>query len=169
LASAVTPEVGETVIFGAEGFARVEAVGEKVVLGQSALFVELFVFDANMRVSVPLTRAYERGMRVVSSPEELDAALEAIVGRRYQAIAWNRDGRLVKERYAEGDLEAIVDTIGNLLEVAAQKRLNDAQRTLLDRARRALSLEIASAFGIDEEEATQRVDAVLDEATAAHA
>jgi CarD family transcriptional regulator len=165
----VTPEVGETVIFGAEGFARVEAVGEKVVLGQSALFIELFVFDANMRVSVPLTRAYERGMRVVSSPEELDAALEAIVARRYLQIAWNRDGRLVKERYAEGDLEAIVDTIGNLLEVAAQKRLNDAQRTLLDRARRALSLEIAAAFGIDEEEATQRVDAVLDEATAAHA
>ncbi len=167
MASAVTPEVGEIVIFGAEGFARVEALGEKIVLGQSALFIELFVVDANMRVSVPITRAYERGMRMISSTEELDNALDCILTGRYQQIAWNRDGRLVKERYAEGDLEAIIDTIGNLLEVAAVKKLNDAQRTLLDRARRALSLEVASAFGLDEEEATQRVDAVLDEATAA--
>jgi RNA polymerase-interacting CarD/CdnL/TRCF family regulator len=157
------------VIFGSEGFARVEGIGEKVVLGQSADFIELFVFDANMRVSVPLTRAYERGMRLISTTDELDAALESILAGRYQQIPWNRDGRLVKERYVDGDLESIIDTIGNLIEVAGTKKLNDAQRTLLDRARRALSLEVASAFGLDEDEATQRVDAVLDEATGARA
>jgi CarD family transcriptional regulator len=157
------------VIFGSEGFARVEGIGEKAVLGQSADFIELFVFDANMRVSVPLTRAYERGMRLISTTDELDAALESILVGRYQQIPWNRDGRLVKERYVDGDLESIVDTIGNLIEVAGTKKLNDAQRTLLDRARRALSLEVASAFGLDEDEATQRVDAVLDEATGARA
>src|SRR4051794_31462092 len=48
LTSAATFEVGEVMVFGSEGFARVEAVGEKVALGRTAIFVDLYVFDANM-------------------------------------------------------------------------------------------------------------------------
>jgi CarD family transcriptional regulator len=157
VASRVVPEIGEVLIFGAEGFARVEGVGEREVLGKTTTFLDLFVIDANMRVSVPIERALERGLRSISSSDEMDVALENLSASRWRSIPWNRDGRLVKDRYAEGDLEATVDVTGSLIEVAQVKRLNDAQRTLFERARRALVLETASAFGIEEDEASDRV------------
>jgi len=161
VASRVVPEVGEVLVFGSEGFARVEAIGEREVLGKPATFLDLFVFDANMRVSVPFERALERGLRSLSSSDEMDTALENLSASRWQSIPWNRDGRLVKDRYAEGDLEATIDVAGSLIEVAQVKRLNDAQRTLFERARRALVLETASAFGIDEDAASERVSGAL--------
>jgi len=161
LTSAATFEVGEVMVFGSEGFARVEAVGEKVALGRTAIFVDLFVFDANMRVSVPVERALERGLRPIAGSDEIEGVLENLQEGRWTSIPWNRDGRLVKERYAEGGLEAILDTLGSLVELAQTKKLNDAQRTLLDRARRALVLETSAALGIEESEASERVDGLL--------
>jgi CarD family transcriptional regulator len=166
VASRVTPEIGEILIFGSEGFARVEAVGERAVLGRTTLFLDLFVVDSNMRVSVPIERAIERGLRPISSADEMDVALENLSAARWQSIPWNRDGRLVKDRYAEGNLEATIDVTGSLIEVSQVKRLNDAQRTLFDRARRALVLETASAFGIEEQEASERVATAIGERAA---
>ena len=148
-------------IFGAEGFARVEGIGEKEILGRTLVVLDLFVFDSTMRVSVPIERALERGLRPVSPADEIESALEGLQSQRYTSIAWNRDGRLVKERYAEGDLGAVLDTLGSLMEVAAVKKLNDAQRNLMDRARRMLVLETAASFGIEEDEAAERVDGVI--------
>ncbi len=155
MTSAATFEVGEVMVFGSEGFARVEAVGEKVALGRTAVFIDLFVFDANMRVSVPVERALERGLRPIASADEIEGVLDSLQEARWTSIPWNRDGRLVKERYAEGGLEAILDTLGSLVELAGTKKLNDAQRTLLDRARRALVLETSAALGIEEAEAAR--------------
>jgi CarD family transcriptional regulator len=161
LASAATFEVGEVMVFGSEGFARVEAVGEKEALGRTQVFLDLFVFDANMRVSVPVERALERGLRPIASSDEIENVLDSLQEARWTSIPWNRDGRLVKERYAEGGLEAILDTLGSLVELAGTKKLNDAQRTLLDRARRALVLETSAALGVEEDEASERVDGLL--------
>ena len=57
-------EKGKTVVFGPEGFARVESIGEKVVLGNKVTVVDLFVLDSKMNVTVPLKRAVERAQRL---------------------------------------------------------------------------------------------------------
>jgi CarD family transcriptional regulator len=158
VASTVVPEVGEIVVFGAEGFARVEGCEEKVVLGRACTLLQLYVLDSSMTVSVPLQRAHERGLRPVASLDEAEGALDALSSGRWTSIPWNRDGRLVKERYAEGNLEAVIDVIGSIVEVQATKRLNDAQRNLLERARRGLAREISTAMEIDQESAETRID-----------
>ena len=112
-----------------------------------------------MRVSVPIDRALERGLRPVSSTEEAEGALETLASHFDTPIPWNRDGRLVKDRYAEGNLEAMVEVISTLLDVESVRRLNDGQRNLLDRARKAFSREIGAALGVDAEDAEVRIDA----------
>ena len=37
---------GKTVVFGPEGFARVESIGERVMLGEKVTVVNLFVLDS---------------------------------------------------------------------------------------------------------------------------
>jgi CarD family transcriptional regulator len=162
VASIVAPEVGEVVVFGSEGFARVESIDEQEVLGRATTLLKLFVFDSSMTVSVPLQRARERGLRPVATPDEAEAVLDALATGRWTSIPWNRDGRLVKERYAVGDLESVVDVIGSIVEVAATKRLNDAQRTLHERARRSLAREIATALDLEQSAAESRIDEAVE-------
>ena len=115
--SAVSLEVGEIVVYGPEGFARVDGCEEREILGKTVTVVDLFVMDSSMRVSVPLDRALERGLRPVASVDDAEGALEALASRFDAPIPWNRDGRLVKDRYAEGDLEAMVEVISTLVDV----------------------------------------------------
>jgi RNA polymerase-interacting CarD/CdnL/TRCF family regulator len=159
--SVVIPEVGETVVFGAEGFARVEATANRDLLGEQVVFLDLFVLDSNMRVSVPHERALGRGLRSVASPGEIEGMLRDLAERETTSIAWNRDGRLVKDRWAEGDLAACGDVLGSLVDVQATKRLNDAQRTLFDKARRSFVREAAVSLGVDEPEAERLLDEAI--------
>jgi CarD family transcriptional regulator len=165
--SAVSLEVGEIVVYGPEGFARVDAVEEREILGKPVEVVDLFVMDSNMRVSVPIDRALERGLRPVASTEEAEGALETLASHFDTPIPWNRDGRLVKDRYAEGNLDAMVEVISTLLDVECARRLNDGQRNLLDRARKAFSREIGAALGVDTEDAEVRIDAAAAQRRAA--
>ena len=159
--SAVSLEVGEIVVYGPEGFARVDAVEEREILGKPVDVVDLFVMDSNMRVSVPIDRALERGLRPVSSTEEAEGALETLSSHFDAPIPWNRDGRLVKDRYAEGNLDAMVEVISTLLDVECTRRLNDGQRNLLDKARKAFSREIGAALSADAPEIESRIDAAV--------
>lgn len=159
--SAVSLEVGEIVVYGPEGFARVDGCEEREILGKTVTVVDLFVIDSSMRVSVPLDRALERGLRPVASVDAAEAALEALASRFDPPIPWNRDGRLVKDRYAEGDLEAMVEVISTLVDVESVRRLNDGQRNLLDKARKAFSREIGAALSADAPEIETRIDAAV--------
>ena len=52
----------------------------------------------------------------------------------------------------------MIEVISTLLDVESTRRLNDGQRNLLDRARKAFSREIGAALGIDAEDAEVRID-----------
>lgn len=162
MASVVIPEVGETVVFGSEGFARVEATANRDLLGEEVLFLDLYVLDSSMRVSVPHGRALDRGLRSVASADEIEGMLRDLSERETTTIAWNRDGRLVKDRWAEGSLAACGDVLGSLVDVLAVKRLNDAQRTLSDKARRSFIREAAVALEVDETEAERQLDDAIE-------
>ncbi len=157
--SAVSLEVGEIVVYGFEGFARIEGASEREVLGRTVTVLDLYVLDSSMRVSVPLERAQERGLRPVASNDDAEAALETIgTAGTGRPMAWNRDGRLLKDRFAEGHLEAVVDVLCSLVDAEALKRLNDGQKNLLDKARKAFCREIAASLSVEREVAEARLD-----------
>jgi CarD family transcriptional regulator len=161
--STVSLEVGEIVVFGPEGFARVDGCEEREILGKTVTVVDLYVMDSSMRVAVPLDRALERGLRPVASLDQAEAALEALASRFDTPIPWNRDGRLVKDRYAEGELDAMVEVISTLVDVESGRRLNDGQRNLLDRARKAFVREMSAALNAEPSEVDARIDASIEQ------
>ena len=102
---------GKTVVFGPEGFARVESIGERVMLGEKVTVVNLFVLDSEMNVTVPLDRAVERGLRPVTGKTAAERSLESLATDHEEAIPWHRDGRLLKDRFAEGGIDAMVEVL----------------------------------------------------------
>ena len=101
MAKAAQFEKGKTVVFGPEGFARVEGIGEREMLGKRVTVVDLFVLDSKMNVTVPLERAVERGLRPVVSKAAAERSLTRLATDRSEPLPWNRDGRLLKDRFAE--------------------------------------------------------------------
>ena len=160
-------EKGKTVVFGPEGFARVEGIGEKVVLGNKVTVVDLFVLDSKMNVTVPLDRAVERGLRLVTTKAAAERSLEALVSGCEEAIPWNRDGRLLKDRFAEGELDAMVEVLASLVDTAETRKLNDGQRTLMEKVRKAYARELAAALKLDDEATDARIDAAIEKRIAA--
>jgi CarD family transcriptional regulator len=160
-------EKGKTVVFGPEGFARVEGIGEKVVLGNKVTVVDLFVLDSKMNVTVPLDRAVERGLRLVTTKAAAERSLEALVSGYEEAIPWNRDGRLLKDRFAEGELDAMVEVLASLVDTAETRKLNDGQRTLMEKVRKAYARELAAALKLDDEATDARIDAAIEKRIAA--
>ena len=102
---------GKTVVFGPEGFARVESIGERVMLGEKVTVVNLFVLDSEMNVTVPLDRAVERGLRPVTGKTAAERSLESLASDHDEALPWQRDGRLLKDRFAEGGIDAMVEVL----------------------------------------------------------
>lgn len=154
-------EVGKTVVFGAEGFARVEAYQERELLGERVRVVDLFVIDTSMRVSVPVERAVERGLRPIASRKAAEAALTELATAGAEPLPWNRDGRILKDRFAEGGVDAMVEVLSSIEDTAQTRKLNDGQRTLQERVRKALTRELCAALDADEETVSTRIDEAL--------
>ncbi len=161
MARAAQFEKGKTVVFGPEGFARVEGIGEKVVLGNKVMVVDLFVLDSKMNVTVPLERAVERGLRHVTSKSAAQKSLDTLANSRDEPIPWNRDGRLLKDRFAEGELSGMVEVLASLVDTAQTRKLNDGQRSLMDRVRKAYAREIGEALGLSDEAIEAKIEAAI--------
>ena len=158
-------EKGKTVVFGPEGFARVEGIGEREMLGKRVTVVDLFVLDSKMNVTVPLERAVERGLRPVVSKAAAERSLTRLAADRTEPLPWNRDGRLLKDRFAEGDLDGMVDVLASLVDTQEERKLNDGQRALLDKVRKAYAREVGEALRLSEEKTEARIDAAIAERT----
>ena len=94
--------------------------------------------------------------------EGRDRSLEALATDYEEAIRWNRAGRLLKDRFAEGELEAMVEVLASLVDTAETRKLNDGQRTLMEKVRKAYARELAAALKLDDEATATRIDASIE-------
>ena len=152
---------GKTVVFGPEGFARVESIGERVMLGEKVTVVNLFVIDSNMNVTVPLERAVERGLRPVTGKAAAERSLESLAKDHEEPLAWQRDGRLLKDRFAEGGIDAMVEVLASLVDTAQERKLNDGQRNLMEKVRKAYARELAAALKLSDDATEAKIDAAI--------
>jgi RNA polymerase-interacting CarD/CdnL/TRCF family regulator len=114
-----------------------------------------------MSVTVPLDRAVERGLRQVTSSADAEASLKSLAKRSGDPLPWNRDGRILKDRFAEGGIDAMVEVLASLVDTGEERRLNDGQRALMDRVRKAYARELGAALDLDEDAISDRIDAAI--------
>src|SRR3954453_1681187 len=163
--------VGDLVVLGHNGVARIDDITEVSVNGTSATMLKLTVLSARMSVTIPLERAQQRGLRRVADPAEAAAALDRLQTEAgmelVPGLTWDKQLKRLRERFGCGDLDGIVDVLATLVDADARRPLNHSQRMLRDKAEEAFVTEIGASLGLDGAEAQAKVQEVLDARLAA--
>jgi len=158
--------VGDLVVLGHDGVARIEDISSVDIDGEPATMLKLTVLSARMTVTIPLERALDRGLRAVADPATAQIALEKLAtepGMELVAgLTWDKQLKRLKERFGSGDLDGIVDVLATLVDADNRRPLNHSQRVLRDKAEESFTAEIAASLGLDPDEAEARVNEALD-------
>ncbi|MGH1415910.1 MAG: CarD family transcriptional regulator [Pelagimonas sp.] len=152
----------EYVVYPAHGVGQIVNIEEQEIAGiQLELFVISFEKD-KMTLRVPTHKATEIGMRSLSSPDVIDAAMKTLRGKaKVKRAMWSRRAQEYEQKINSGDLIAIAEVVRDLHRADDQREQSYSERQLYEAALERLTREVAAVAGGDEVGAAKQVDDVL--------
>jgi CarD family transcriptional regulator len=155
-------KAGDFVVYPTHGVGRIQKVDEQEVAGlKLELFVIAFEKD-KMILRVPTTKAKAVGMRKLSSPDVVAAALNTLKGRaRIKRTMWSRRAQEYEAKINSGDLVSIAEVVRDLHRATGQPEQSYSERQLYEAALARMAREVAAIERIDEPSAVKRVESAL--------
>ena len=154
---------GETVIYPQHGACIVQGTQKKTMVGETKEYLVLRSVIGEMKLSVPVDKAEEVGVRPPVGAEELDDLVAVLAKRDVREPSnWSRRFKNHQEKLKSGDVYQVAEVVRNLAARNRDASLSAAERTMYERARINLVSEIAPALKVSAEAA----EAYLDEALA---
>ena len=154
--------VDEYVVYPTHGVGKVTGIEEREFAGAS---LQLFVVDFDkekMTLRVPVTKADQTGMRSLSSPEKMKTALDTLKGRaRVKRTMWSRRAQEYEAKINSGDPLSIAEVVRDLHRAEGQPEQSYSERQIYEAALDRLVREFAVVEGLDEDQATERLEQVL--------
>ena len=151
----------EYVVYPAHGVGQVVSIEEQEIAG---INLELFVISFEkdkMTLRVPTHKATEIGMRSLSSPAVVEAAMKTLRGKaKVKRAMWSRRAQEYEQKINSGDLIAIAEVVRDLHRSDDQREQSYSERQLYEAALERLTREVAAVTG-DENTAIRQVDEVL--------
>jgi CarD family transcriptional regulator len=156
-------QVGDMVVYPAQGVARVEGLEEKVILGNPMRFYVLRVLDSDKKIMVPEDKVDSVDIRRVISEDEVDEVFDILRERNvsFDHGTWNRRYRAYVEKIKTGSVFEIAEVLRDLHLIKADKSLSFGERKMLDTARRLLVQELSVAMGSSEEDVERELESVF--------
>jgi CarD family transcriptional regulator len=160
--------VGDYVVYPTHGVGRITGIKEQEIVGMK---LELFIveFDKEkMTLRVPINKADATGMRLLANPDKMKTALTTLKGRaRVKRTMWSRRAQEYEAKINSGDPVAIAEVVRDLYRSNTQPEQSFSERQIFESARDRLALELAAVDKSDMEAATEKMEGVLTELTAA--
>jgi CarD family transcriptional regulator len=161
-------QVGDKVVYPQHGAGTVVQRERRAVLGEEADYLTIRVLASDMTVMVRADRAEEAGIRRVIGPVEVEAMVGVLRGEDVAIPGnWNRRFKHNREKMRSGDVRELAEVIRNLNHRGADKTLSSGERQMLARAKHILASELQYALDIEEHEALQYLDELLEEIASA--
>ena len=155
-------EVGETVVYPHHGAATIEAVRNRVILGEEKLYLKLRVAQGDLTIEVPAENVEDVGVRDVIDQEGLDQVF-AVLRAQFteEPTNWSRRYKANLEKLASGDVIKVSEVVRDLWRRDQDRGLSAGEKRMLAKARQILITEIALAEHTDDEQASAVLDEVL--------
>jgi CarD family transcriptional regulator len=140
-------QVGEKVVYPAQGVAEVIGLDTKQIGGRTTSFYVLRVMDSEMKILVPTDKSSHVGLRHVASHSEVDEVLEILKDREIHLDkqTWNRRYRGFMEKIKTGSLFDVAEVFRDLYRLKSTKTLSFGERRMMDTAKQLIVKELAVA------------------------
>ena len=157
--------INDYVVYPTHGVGQITGIEKQEVAGTK---LELFVvnFDKEkMTLRVPINKADASGMRALASTDKMKTAMSTLKGRaRVKRTMWSRRAQEYEAKINSGDPVSIAEVIRDLHRGEGQPEQSYSERQIYEAAMERLMRELAAVEGLDEEQAIERLDKVLNPA-----
>lgn len=155
-------EAGDYVVYPAHGVGKVLAVEEQEIAGHR-LEVLVIEFDKErMILRIPTAKVSAAGLRNLSTRKEMQEALKTLKGRsRAKRAMWSRRAQEYEAKINSGNPVSIAEVLRDLHRNADQPDQSYSERQIYQSALERLSRELAAVEKIDEDQAQEKLESVL--------
>jgi len=152
---------GDKTIYPSHGVADVVRIETKTIGDQSIPFYHLCVHASGLKISVPVHKAEENGMRRLARAEEISELYELLADHEVPSDrqTWNRRYRGFMEKIRTGSLFEVAEVYRDLSVLKAHKQLSHGERQMLQTARNLLVKELAVARSTPEDDVEEQLEA----------
>jgi len=158
-------DVDDKVVYPHHGAGVVVSKEKREVLGQTREYLTIEILYNEMTVQVPTENAEAAGLRPVITPKEVKQVLQVLKDPGTQMPKnWNRRFKHNRDKIKTGDIFELAEVVRNLSIRDQDKGLSTGEKQMFGRAKKILASELMYAQGIQEEEATDFLDKLLEDA-----
>ncbi|HUA51891.1 MAG TPA: CarD family transcriptional regulator [Candidatus Sulfotelmatobacter sp.] len=153
---------GDFVVYPSHGVGKITSLETQQIAGYDLkVFVISFEKD-RMTLRLPIGKARSAGLRRLSTPSEMKAALAKLRGRtRAKRTMWSRRAQEYEAKINSGDPASIAEVVRDLYRNAGQADQSYSERQIFQAAMDRLVREFAAVEKIDEATATKKLEELL--------
>ncbi|MDO5718701.1 MAG: CarD family transcriptional regulator [Tissierellia bacterium] len=151
--------IGDKIVYPLHGAGTIEAIEEREILGEVKKYFILIMPIGNMKISIPIDKISEIGVREVFKKEELEPVLRILEGKSTQMPDnWSQRYRENLDKIKSGDIYEIARVVRNLALREDKKGLSTGEKKMLNSARKMLVSELVIVNDLTPEEVDKMVD-----------
>ena len=160
--------IGDHVVYPHHGAGKVLKKEMKKVLGEEREYLTIQILHNDMTVMVPTENAGRAGLRRVIG-EEAVAKVIAVLRDDVSQMPknWNRRFKHNRDKIKTGDVFELAEVVRNLALREAAKGLSTGEKQMFTRAKKILASELMYALEMEEGDAEEHIDSLIEEAQAA--
>lgn len=153
-------EVGDKVVYPMHGAGIIESIEEKEILGTKQLYYVMNI--NNVQVMFPKGNSDNLGIREIVDLNMLEEALSSFRDASSDPLKNPAQRhRNNMNRLKSGELHEAIQVIRDLTHISKKKNLAVGEKALLNNALQILSSEVVLVKGIQQEEANQLLNQVI--------
>jgi len=157
-------EVGDKVVYPHHGAGKIVRRELKEVLGKEREYLTIQILYNEMTVEVPTENADRAGLRKVISEETVDEVIAVLRDDGSQMPKnWNRRFKHNRDKIKTGDIFELAEVVRNLSIRDLDKGLSTGEKQMFGRAKKILASELMYARDMEEEEANEFLENLLEE------
>ena len=157
-------EVGDKVVYPHHGAGKILKKELKEVLGQKREYLTIQILYNDMTVMVPTENADKAGLRKVIEEETVQEVLAVLRDDgTHMPKNWNRRFKHNRDKIKTGDIFELAEVVRNLSIRDLDKGLSTGEKQMFSRAKKILASELMYACDMEEQEATDFLENLLEE------
>jgi CarD family transcriptional regulator len=155
------------VVYPHHGAGKVVKKEQKEVLGETREYLTIKILHNDMTVMVPCVNAGKAGLRRVIGEEDVARVLSVLRDDVSQMPKnWNRRFKHNRDKIKTGDVFELAEVVRNLAIRENDKGLSTGEKQMFTRAKKILASELMYALEMEEGEAEEYIDTLIEESHA---